>query len=301
MGLLSGSVSVTRYNVLKQPSAPDFDSAAFREIDPASELRHSIGFLPLEPEAPWEVGARRWAFRVRIDRLRADPTLLRERFRDLVRAEIESGARFVSPTRRRELRELAEEELVTQTLPSSKIIDGCIDGDILYLATTAKNHLGLLTQLLRQIGVEVEPKAPWIDRGDRPVESDIISTHEPGESVLGCRFLKELVGDSEVTVEPESGYLRLQTHDTKITIHGTVFHELLHYLEQDAELLAAKMSTGESTFRFDALSYRISNLKIETGKHEHWTELLDERLEKIGGIFDMLDRKFIELGLDMNL
>lgn len=301
MGLLSGSASVTRYNVTSRPPHLDFEKARFQEIEPGSEVRHSHGFLPMELGADYEIGAERFAFRVRMDHLKADPTLLRERFRELVRAEFDSGAKFLNTKRRRELRELAEEELLVRTLPSSRIIEGVLDGNILYVGTSAKNFLGVILELLRKIGITVEPKNPWTDRGDRSVESDIIETHEPGESILGCRLLKELVGDSEITVEPEAGYIRLKTHDSKVTISGVVFHELLHYLEQDTEILAAKMTTGEATFRFDALAFRISNLSIQTAKHDHWTETLDERLEKIGGIFDILDRKFIELGLDMDL
>ena len=77
-----------------------------------------------------------------------------------------------------------------------------------------------------------------------------------------------------------------------------MLHEILHYVELDSEILVANMAAGDVTFRFDALSYRLSNLKIETEKHDHWTELLDERLEKIAAVFDLLDRKFIESGVD---
>lgn len=298
MGLLSGSVNVSRFNVTKLPKTVDFDRAAFQEIEPGSELRVSRGFIPLDVDQPYEAGTKRWAFRTRMDRLRADPTLLRERFRELVHAEIEAGAEFLSANRRRELREQAEEELTAQTLPSSRIIEGCLDGKILYVASTALAHLGIVMELLRKIGVHVEPKAPWIDRGDTETGSSLISDLQPGQSVQGCRFLKELLGDSEVSIAEENGYARIQTLDTKITLSGSVLHEIMHYVELDSEILVANMAAGDVTFRFDALSYRLSNLKIESGKHQHWTEALDERLEKIASVFDLLDRKFIELGVD---
>ncbi len=300
MGLLSGSVSISRFNITSFPATVDFEKARFQEIEPGSEQRYSHGFIPMDLGEPYEIGARRYAFRVRMDRMRADPTLLRERFRQLVHSEIEAGAPFVGAKRRRELRELAEEELVAQTSPSSRIIEGAIDGDILYLASTAKAYLGVVMQLLRGLGIMVEPKAPWIDRGDTGFESSLLPNLDPGESVLGCRLLKELVGDSELTIEPEKGYIRVQTLDTKVTLSGAVFHELMHYLELDSEILVANMMAGETSFRFDALSFRLSNLKVETGKHDHWTELLDERLEKIAGVFELLDRKFFELGTDMS-
>lgn len=299
MGLLSGSVSVSRFNVTRFPKSVDFDQAAFRELDPDSELRYSHGFIPMEPDEPYKVGTKRWVFRVRMDRLRADPTLLRERFRELVRADVEAGAQFVDAKRRRELREQAEEELTTQTLPHSRIIEGCIDGRILYLASTAKAYLGIVAELLRQVRIEVEPKAPWIDRGGNELESSLIPDREPGQSVLGCRLLKELIGDTEMSIADDNGFVRIRTLDTKVTLSGSVMHDVMHYVELDSEILTANMVADESTFRFDALSYRISNLKIETAKHDHWTEVLDERLEKIAGIFEVLDRKFIELGVDM--
>lgn len=302
MGLLNGSVSISRFNVIELPEVIDFEKAGFQELNPASELRYSHGFVPMEPDQPYEIGARRWCFRVRMDRLRADPTLLRERFRELIRSEVTAGAQFISAKRRRDLREQAEEELITQTLPNSRIIEGCIDGKILLLASTAKAYLGIVAQLLREVGVQIEPKSPWIDRGDTGYESSLIPGLEPGQSVLGCRLLKELIGDSEVSIAEDNGYIRIQTLDTKVTLSGSVLHDVMHYVELDSEILAANMITAEeATFRFDALSYRISNLKIETGRHEHWTETLDERLEKISGIFEILDRKFIELGVDLSL
>jgi hypothetical protein len=44
--------------------------------------------------------------------------------------------------------------------------------------------------------------------------------------------------------------------------------------------------------RFDALSYRISGLKLEAVKEEHWTMDLDRRLEQIAAIWELLDSKY---------
>jgi hypothetical protein len=301
MGLLSGAVSISRFNVRSLPKKVDFEQARFMDVVPGSEQRASQGFVPMVPGGPYEVGAGRHAFRVRMDRLRADPTLLQERFRELVRAEIAAGAFFVGAKRRRELREQAEEELVAQTLPTSRIVEGCLDGKLLYVASTAADHLGVVTQLLRRIGVVVEPKAPWIDRGDAGFESSLVPNLGPGQSVLGCRLLRELVGDMEVAVEQESGYVRIRTADTTVTLSGAVFHELLHYLELEAEIVAANMVAGDVSFRFDALSYRVSNLKVDVEPHEHWTQTLDARLEKFAEVYELLDRKFFELGVDVGV
>ena len=60
-------------------------------------------------------------------------------------------------------------------------------------------------------------------------------------------------------------------------------------------VLSAKMATAEATFRFDPLNYRLGSMRVETEGHEHWEEILDERLEKIAEVHDLLDQKFAAL------
>lgn len=293
MALLSGSVSVTRFNVAPFPGEPDFEREAFTEIQPGSELRESVGFVPMEPDAPYQVGQRRFAFRVRIDKLKPDPTAVKERQKQLIKTEIEAtGAELVGANKRKELRQLAEEELILRTTPVSRIIECCLDGDVLYVASTAKGHLGQVIAQLRKIGIVAEHKAPWIDRGDPELESEIVQTTDPGQSVLGCRFLKALVGDREVMIEGEAGYVQLRTAETQITLVGSVLPHLHRYIQRGAEILSAKIVTAEASYRFDALSYRLSGLKVELGRHDHWTDLLDERLEKVAAAFEFLDDKY---------
>ncbi len=128
--------------------------------------------------------------------------------------------------------------------------------------------------------MHTELKAPWLERDDPQIESPILESYEPGESVLGSRFLKNLVGDREILIEPESGMARLQTKDAKVSLSGAILGDLVDYIEEGAEVLSAKLLTGLGAFRFDALPFRIANLRIETEKHDHWTEYLDERLQK---------------------
>ena len=293
MALLSGSVSVTRFNVAPFPDEPDFEQESFVEIEPGAEVRERVGFVPMEPDADYQVGQRRFAFRVRIDTLKPDPTAVSERHKQLVKTELEAtGAEFVGRNKRQELRQLAEEELLVRTAPTSKILECCLDGDVLYVASTAKGQLGQVMALLRKIGLVVEHKAPWIDRGDPELESEIVQTSDPGQSVLGCRFLKALVGDREVMIEGENGYVQLKTAETRITLVGSVLPDLHRYLKREAEILSAKIVTADASYRFDALSFRLSGLKVETGRHAHWTELLDERLERIAAAFEFLDAKY---------
>ena len=97
MGLLSGTVAVTRFNVVVPPEGPDFERARFWEIEPGSEVRERMGLVPFELDAPWEVAHGRYAFRMRIDRIRPDATAVKERLRELVKAEMEAtGKTFVA-------------------------------------------------------------------------------------------------------------------------------------------------------------------------------------------------------------
>jgi hypothetical protein len=297
MGLLSGSISVTRFNVVVPPEGPDFERIQFWAIDPNSEVRERIGVIPFEIEAPYEVGQGRYAFRVRIDRIRADATAVKERHKELVKAEMEATGRpFVGAKTRKKLRDLAEAELCAHQAPRTRILECCIDNTILYVASTAKSHLGTVLTLLRQAGVEADFKAPWLDEAPETDEaSDIVIPKEPGESVLGCRFVKALLEEPEVMVEPETGSVRLATREAKVSLTGAVLNELFHYLEEGAEILSAKIHVGTHQMRFDALSYRINGLKLEPIRNEHWTVDLDQRLEQIAGVFEILDGKYATL------
>ena len=294
MGLLSGSVSVTRFNVSVPPEGPDFERARFWAIEPGSEVRERMGFVPFEIDAPYEVGQGRWVFRIRIDRIRPDATAVKERVKELIKTEMDTtGAPFVGAKTRKKLRELAEAELCMGQAPRTRILEGCIDGPLLYVASTAKAHLGTVLTLLRQAGVEADFKAPWLDEAPEADEmSDIVIPKEPGESVLGCRFLRALLEEPEVMVEPETGSVRLATREAKVSLTGSVLHDLFRFLEEGAEILSAKIHVGPVLMRFDALSYRLNGVKLEPVRNEHWTVDLDQRLEQINGVFEVLDEKY---------
>jgi hypothetical protein len=297
MGILSGTVSVTRYNAAVPAEGPDFERAAFQEIAPESEVRERVGFVPFELDAPYEVAKGRYAFRVRIDRLRPDATAVRERVRELVKAEMEAtGAPFVGAKTRKRLRELAELELLRRQAPRTTILECCLDGGLLYVGSAAKTHLGTVLTVLRQAGVAAEPKAPWLDEAPETDEaSDVVIPQQPGESVLGCRFLKALLDEPEVMVEPEKGSVRLATREARVSLTGGVLRELFRYLEEGAEILSAKLLLGPIALRLDALSYRLQSVKLEPVKAEHWTIELDQRLEQIAAVWDQLDAKYAAL------
>ncbi len=302
MGLLSRTVAVTRFNVAVPLEGPDFERARFWEIEPGSEVRERIGFVPFELDASYEAGKGRYAFRVRIDRVRPDATAVKERLKELIKAEAEaSGRPFVGAKTRKKLRELAEAESALRQAPRTRILECCIDGPVLYVGSTAKTHLGTVLTLLRQAGVEGDFKAPWLDEAPEADEtSDVVLPREPGQSVLGCRFLRALLDEPEVMVEPETGSVRLATREARVTLAGGVLRDLFRYLEEGAEILSAKIHLGPVKLRFDALSYRLSGLKLEPVRNEHWTLDLDQRLEQIAAVFETLDTKYAALKERMN-
>jgi hypothetical protein len=293
MALLSGSASVSRFIITARPDDLEFDDHPFQAIVPGSAVRERIGFVPFELDAPYRIGQRRWAFRVRIDVLRPDPTAVRERLRELEKAEREAtGNPFLSARKRRNLRQIAEEELLTQATPRSKVIECAVDDMTLWVGSTAKNSLGMVLALLRQIDVVADFRTPWFERGDDEPMSEIIEVKEPGQSVWGCLLLKKLLEDADVMLEPEAGSVRLATRDARITLSGAVMNDVLRYVERGAEVLAAKLATQDTSFRLDALNWRIASLRIECESHEHWQDLLDERLEHIAAVYELLDAKY---------
>ncbi len=296
MGLLSGSASVTRCIATSRPDTLDFDDFPFEELPPGTTIRDRVGFLPFEPGAQYQVGQHRWAFRVRIDTLKPDPTAVQEYLKELIRAEREAtGIPFVHPRKKRTLKQLAEEELLIKATPRSRVIECCLDDHTLWVGTIANTHIGTILGQLHGMGLHTDFSTPWMNEGEDLTPSEIVNIKEPWQSILGCRFLRLLLEEPDIAVEPESGAVRLATRDAKITLTGAVMNELLRYVERGAEILSAKMATADATFRFDALNYRLAGLRIETESHEHWEELLDERLEKIAAVHELLDGKFTAL------
>ena len=293
MGLLTGSICVTPFKASSHVDETTFEAFAYTAIDLASEVKESIGFIPFEPEAPYQIGAGRVAFRVRIDRRRADSVQLRERHKQLLRTEREqTGVGHVPSGRRAELRHLAEEELIVGRTPTSTVIECCIDNKMLYAGTTSKVHLGVLQQLLRKAAVSTEIHNPWLAQGLSEEWSDLPETMDPAASIYGCRFLAKIVGDPEFLIEPEQGYVRLAKEDTRITLSGDVIPDLHRYLTSDAEVLAAKLLHKDVRFTIDATNFRLSAIKFSRPGNQSWVENLDVRLEQIRELLDQLYAKF---------
>lgn len=294
MGLLAGAVACTRYNVIAVP--PDeinFELVPFRPVLPGSAVREREGFVPFEPDEPYEVGARKWAFRIRVDKVTPDTTAVNERVKELVKTELEHVGP-ISPKVRQQLRQQAEDEMMQHPMPKSQIIECVMDENVLYVGTASKTHLGRVTELLKRIGVEVDFKTPWLDAGQEDVMSELVEIKEPGQSLWGCHFLKKLLSDPEVFLEPESGSVKLiSAEGVKVGLSGPVLNEVDRMLQDGAELLSAKLMIEEGfAFALDGLSYRISAFKLDIVKGVHWTEALDTRLDKIKQLWEWLDTKY---------
>ena len=295
MGLITGAVSCMRFNVVTLPENLRFDLVPFRPILPGSNLREREGIIPFEPEEPYDIGTKRWAFRVRMDKVQLDSTLVSERLKELVKTETEQVGP-PSPKTRRKLRQLAEDEMMEHPMPRSKIVECVLEETMLHLGTTAKGHIGTVLELLKKIGVEVEYKTPWLDAGHEEDPSELIDIKEPGQSVLGCRFLKKLLNDADAFLEPENGSVKLVTVEgAKVNLSGPVLNEIDRFLEQGAELLSARLLVEGFNFNLDALSYRINGLRLESYRNKHWTEQLDIRMEKINQLWQWLDQKYHDL------
>lgn len=299
MSLLTGNVNIARFHVASTPSESAFEAGAFEEIPAGAEADRpkSWGFVPMKRGAPYQVGARRYCGRLRIDEVKPDPVVVKDRYDELVEAEFEGGATALSTKRRKELKEIALQEAMVGVTPTRRYIGWVIDGGVLYIASTNRSEISLVISHFRKIGTDATiSKTPWGDRQLPDMESTIVDLKEPGQSVWGCRFLRHLVGHSpELAFEAEKGRVALVTADTKATVTGEILADLNRYLEVGAEILSAKLAAGEHAFTLDGLSWWLKGLAMPAVSAEHWTDLLDARLEVIQGVFDLLERTLLEL------
>lgn len=293
MGLLSGAASVARFQILERPRVPDFQAHAFEPIPAGSERRESAGFVPMEPESPYRIGDDLFAFRVRFDRIRPDPTAVAERLAALARAELGgSGFAALPAARRKELKALAGDEIARATPPRTAFVEGVLEGDTVWLGSTARSRLGACALLLRQAGVQVRPATPWAGTDTSGLELPWLRLAEPGASVLGCRFLAALISEGEVMAEPIDGAAKLATPDLRLTLAGAVHVELFRQLEAGAELTAARLVTEQGRFRFDAPTFRVASLQLDVASAGTWVERLEARLEPIRALFELLDARW---------
>lgn len=293
MGLLSGTASMTRFTVVRQPDEPDFERWRFQEIPPGAEVRERVGFVPFEPGAAYRIGHQRWAFRVRQDVVRPDGTAVRERLAQLVATEKEqTGAASIGGQKRKKLRELAEAEILSRTAPRTRLIECVLDGTVLWVGSTANSALSTAMALARAVGLELMWKTPWIDRNEEDLESELFPNLGPAQSVLGCRFLKALTGHGDILFEPEKGNVTLVTPEARVALRGEVLPDLGRYLQRECELLSARLLWDDLQFRFDALAFRVNGVVVNIEKADTWVERVEARIERIAALYAFLDEAY---------
>jgi hypothetical protein len=168
-----------------------------------------------------------------------------------------------------------------------------MENGVLYVGTITKPQTDVILGLMKNIGITLEYKTPWMELGQE-LESPLVDTSTPGESVLGCHFLKKLLEDPDILVEPHKGSAKLVTPEgTKVSLSGSVLGELNRFLDEGAELISAKLIVNEITINFTGLSYQISGMKVEKCSGDHWTEILDERLDPVRDMWNLLDEKYL--------
>lgn len=290
MPLLTGLCSAVRFRITLD-GEPDFDAVAFQEIPPGSEVRRSRGFVPMKPGEPYQVGAKRWAGKLRIDDLRPDPVAVRDRLEELIRTELEAGAQAVGPKKRKQLRELAEEELVLGTQPTRRYVEWAIVGSTLYVGSTNKSDVGEVMATMRAVDVDLVLVFPW--EGLAPMAAEAVE----GEA-RGVRFLRQLFEaqnagtEKRLAFEREAGAVRMAGGDVKISLTGDISGDVAHHLEQGAEITSAKLWAGKHVLTLDAERWWVKGARLETERQEHWTDGLDTRLEALAEVYAVLDEVF---------
>lgn len=139
MGFIAGAAAFTRYRITDPvpdslwPEAPDrLKKHAFREIDATAEER-SFGWVSFEDmlDADWREASPHkgvyLAFALRLDTRRVPPAVYKKHFllalREEERRAQESGRKFVSRERKKELREQVKLRLMARTLPVPAVFE----------------------------------------------------------------------------------------------------------------------------------------------------------------------------------
>lgn len=288
MSLLSGPVSVTRLRVVSAPPSVDFEQRGFRAIAPGSELRQSVGFVPFAEAEPGDYALfapGSCAFRVRVDTLRPDPVLLKDRYQQLLATErANSGDGFVSAKVRRRLKSLAHDELIVAANPSVRVTEAVILGGVLWLGSTADGTVGLVQSLLRDVGVVT-------DYGPSPIEDGV-----PYDLGAGAKFLAAMVeayGDpgAPLTIEPVSGAVKLAKggDECVATLSGELLPDLIAMLDRGYEMVSASLMLDETPLRLDAQRWAVTGLKLQPVEGEDWRNVLEARVQAIAEVFERLD------------
>ena len=318
MGFTSKSFAVSRLDVSSLPPDPDavaalLESAAFRPIPEDSEVRTSVGISPMDGVEDPRLAHKVWAFRVRIDTKKAPASAIQLRVAELLDEAKERGE-FVGPKKLRTLRNEAEEELHHQAIPSSVFVDCLLEitaeasGDqaVLYVSTTTRARISDVQSVLRRLQWTSILKTPWADEPEP--ESMFFERQHPGQSLHGCRFLRKLILHpelDELIPASKGGRAVIATINGRRTLQDAVMSDLVHFLNQKAEALVVKLLCDgfnadnedlDGTLTLSALDFMLTGVRFTSpGPESSVPELLLDRLERVRGLFVLLERLYSAL------
>jgi hypothetical protein len=273
--MLDGSFACTRLQIVSPVDTVDFGLLPYRPIIQASTIRESFGFIPPEVATDYQVGHKRWAAKLRIDRRNPDPTKVRLAKRDAVAHEANlSPSGVVSNKRRREIQHEVEESLLPDTEARASVVDVVIDGDIVFVGTASETDSSIVQSALRDIGVEAALVNSW-------------PSLDEGAGFLSSVAMREQDG---MMIEPEKGAVIMDPpndmHPT-ISLSGAVTQECLRLISQGYMPRKAKIVWGDMTLTIGA-DGKCRGMKVEA-HGETWTDALDIRIEALHELYAQLD------------
>ncbi len=180
MGILSSSVSLTRYRIVGDipdefwSEIPDrLKKYKFRDIDQSTDER-SFGWTSFDDmlDTSWSLStphkADYLAFALRLDTRRIPPAVMKKHFRlalDQARKELEAkGQKFISRDQKKEIKENVTIRLFARTLPIPAVFDVVWDtaGSLVYLGSTSPKIKELFQDLFTNtFELHPEPQTPY--------------------------------------------------------------------------------------------------------------------------------------------
>jgi DNA recombination-dependent growth factor C len=180
LGILSASVSLTRYRIVEKvpdnlwPNIPDLlIKHSFQEIENSAEER-SFGWTCLDDmlDTNWETAAPKkgsyLTFALRLDTRRVPPAVLKKHYtlelEKLKNSMQEQGKKFVSKEQKKELKDQVRLKLLAKTLPVPAQFDVFwnVGNNRVYLASTTDKIRQMFEELFTQsFELHLEAQDPY--------------------------------------------------------------------------------------------------------------------------------------------
>lgn len=281
--------NATRYHV-DSTKGFDLEAIEFREIQPGSEIRESVGVVPMWSGVDMKAWDGAYAFRVRVDTRRPNATKVRERVRQMVEVELEHGAAIVGPKKRRELKALAEEELIFEAEIKMKMIEVYILGEDLLIGSASDSDVDRVVGLLRKVGIAPEPVFPW---------GQDVADGSSGREFLGRLSMSR---GEELWINSVDGAVKINLPEGRVSATGSIGQVLSLLHNKPHEIISAKVILGMDAeggeFHLDGFPWRIRGLSgrpiltpITPGANER-AELGIAHAEDVLSIFHELDASY---------